>query len=55
MPTTTPDVMMVSDEDNTLAADIGMKIPAQDCILSWDDFKNHVCIIFNSLCNLKMI
>ncbi|XP_060567063.1 uncharacterized protein LOC132725890 [Ruditapes philippinarum] len=42
MSTTTPGVMMVSDEDDKLADDIGMKIPAQDCILSWDDFKNHV-------------
>ncbi|XP_045159573.1 uncharacterized protein LOC123524980 [Mercenaria mercenaria] len=41
-PGTTPTIPRPSEDDERLAAEIGVKIPSDDCVISWEDFKNKV-------------
>ncbi|XP_045184150.2 uncharacterized protein LOC123542386 [Mercenaria mercenaria] len=41
-PMTTPNIMMVSEEDDKKASEFGIKIPPHECIISWDQFKENV-------------
>ena len=41
-PGTTPDIQKISEADDKLASDIGIKVPSGDCITSWNDFKADV-------------
>ncbi|XP_060567033.1 uncharacterized protein LOC132725865 [Ruditapes philippinarum] len=39
---TTPDILMISEAEENLTAEKGIKIPPHDCIISWDQLKEHI-------------
>ena len=41
-PGTTPNVITLSEEDNKLAAEKGVQVPSDDCVITWDQFNEHV-------------
>ncbi|XP_060573148.1 uncharacterized protein LOC132731055 [Ruditapes philippinarum] len=41
-PGTTPEKVTISPEDEQKADEIGIRIPPDECIISWDQFKEHV-------------
>ncbi|XP_060562675.1 uncharacterized protein LOC132722236 [Ruditapes philippinarum] len=41
-PGTTPNVMTLSEEDDKQAAEKGIKIPSDDCVITWDQFNEHI-------------
>ncbi|XP_045182078.2 uncharacterized protein LOC123540829 [Mercenaria mercenaria] len=41
-PETTPTIVRPTEEDERLANEIGVKVPPDDCVISWEDFIKYV-------------